>query len=213
MTPIAATLRAQFGEIDIYLFDQLLRGRLARGMGVLDAGCGHGRNLVFLLREGFDVRGVDSSAEAIDAVRVVAERLLPGTDPERFQVEPVERMSLGDASVDYVISSAVLHFARDRAHWQAMVDEMWRVLAPGGVLFARLATIIGQEEKAKPVGTSGRYLLPDGSVRFLVDEAMLADCVTRLGATWLDPLKTSVVHGQRSMATWVIGKPGSAHEA
>jgi hypothetical protein len=108
--------------------------------------------------------------------------------------------------VDYVISSAVLHFARNRAHWRAMVGEMWRVLAPGGVLFARLATMIGQE-KLKPVGTGGRYLLPDGSVRFLVDEPMLSECVTRLGATWLDPLKTSVVHNARSMATWVIGKP------
>jgi len=207
MTNIAAALRARFGEIDVYLFDQLQRGRLARGMGVLDAGCGQGRNLVFLLHEAFDVRAVDTSAEAIDAVRLMAERLLPGIDPERFQIEPVERMSLGDASVDYVISSAVLHFARDRAHWQAMVDEMWRVLAPGGVLFARLATTIGQEGKLKPVGTGGRYLLPDGSVWFLVDEPMLAECTDRLGAIWLDPLKTSVVHNTRSMATWVIGKP------
>ena len=47
-----ARLRAQFGAIDVYLFDQLLRGAIRPGMRVLDAGCGSGRNLVYLLREG-----------------------------------------------------------------------------------------------------------------------------------------------------------------
>ena len=46
-----ADLQEQFGNIDIYLFDQLLRGRIGPGMRVLDAGCGGGRNLVYLLRE------------------------------------------------------------------------------------------------------------------------------------------------------------------
>ena len=56
---------------------------------------------------------------------------------DRFRVERVEAMSLADALDGRVISSAVLHFARDERHWLAMVDEMWRVLAPGGILFAR----------------------------------------------------------------------------
>lgn len=33
-------LHAVFGDVDIYLFDQLLRGPIAPGMRVLDAGCG-----------------------------------------------------------------------------------------------------------------------------------------------------------------------------
>ena len=41
------TLQDEFGNIDIYLFDQLLRARLRPGMRVLDAGCGGGRNLVY----------------------------------------------------------------------------------------------------------------------------------------------------------------------
>jgi tellurite methyltransferase len=43
-------LQEQFGPIDIYLFDQLLKGSIQPGMRVLDAGCGSGRNLVYLLR-------------------------------------------------------------------------------------------------------------------------------------------------------------------
>ncbi|MDX1578091.1 MAG: class I SAM-dependent methyltransferase, partial [Gemmatimonadota bacterium] len=45
-------LRETFGDLDIYLFDQLLRGRITPDMRVLDAGCGNGRNLIYLRRVG-----------------------------------------------------------------------------------------------------------------------------------------------------------------
>ena len=70
-------LQQQFGQIDIYLFDQLLRGRIAPGMRIFDAGCGHGRNLVYLLQEGYEVFGVDADPRAIDAVRQLARSLAP----------------------------------------------------------------------------------------------------------------------------------------
>jgi tellurite methyltransferase len=200
----AARLREQFGDIDVYLFDQLLRGRIAQGMKVLDAGCGAGRNLVFLLRAGFEVWGVDESAEAITRVRQVAATIAPGLEADRFRVERVEAMSLEDCSMDVVISSAVLHFARDERHWRAMVHEMWRVLAPGGILFARLATTVGQTRLLALGG--GRYVMPDGDTRFLVDHEQLIDVTTALGGSLLDPIKSTVVHDQRSMGTWVVRK-------
>lgn len=200
----AAELRDQFGDIDVYLFDQLLRGRIVQGMKVLDAGCGGGRNLVFLMRAGFDVWGVDESSEAIARVRELAARIAPRLPGDRFRAETVERMSLDDGSMDVVISSAVLHFARDDRHWDAMVKEMWRVLAPGGLLFARLATTIGQT-RLRPLG-NGRYVMPDGDIRFLVDHERLLDVTNTLGGSLLDPLKSTVVHEQRSMGTWVVRK-------
>ena len=203
----AARLREEFGEIDVYLFDQLLRGRIVSGMTVLDAGCGGGRNLVFLMRAGFDVWGVDESPEAIARVRQLARTIAPRLEADRFLVEPVEAMSLADGSMDVVISSAVLHFARDEEHWHAMVHEMWRVLAPGGILFARLATTVGQT-RVEPLG-AGRYVMPDGDIRFLVTHERLIDVTRVLGGLLLDPLKSTVVHDQRSMGTWVVRKGGS----
>ena len=204
MTQPADRLRERFGELDVYLFDQLLRGRIAQGMRVLDAGCGGGRNLVFLLREGFDVWGVDESADAVAQTRRLAARLAPRLPADRFRVEHVEQMSLESASVDAVISSAVLHFARDDEHWLAMVREMWRVLAPGGVLFARLATSVGQPD-LQPLG-GRRFVMPDGSARYLVDHETLIETTDRLGGSLLDPIKSTVVHGLRSMGTWVARK-------
>jgi tellurite methyltransferase len=204
VTKLAATLREQFGDIDVYLFDQLLRGRFVEGMRVLDAGCGDGRNLVFLMRAGFDVWGVDENPGAIARVRQMASAIAPRLDADRFRVERIEKLSHGDASMDAVISSAVLHFARDDDHWLAMVREMWRVLTPGGILFARLATTVGQT-KLRALG-GGRYVMPDGDQRYLVDHERLIAMTFKLGGSLIDPLKSTVVHERRSMGTWVVRK-------
>lgn len=194
-------LQERFGQIDIYLFDQLLRGRISPGMRILDAGCGSGRNLVYLLREGYEVYAVDPDARAMDSVR----RLAPALPESNFRIEPVEQMSFEDAWADVVVSSAVLHFARDDAHFDAMLRGSWRVLKPGGLFFCRLASSIGMENRVKRV-QGRRYLLPDGSERYLVDETLLSSFVERLHAKLADPLKTTVVQGQRAMTTWVLQK-------
>jgi tellurite methyltransferase len=203
--PVPAALRDWLGGIDIYLLDQVLRSRIRTGMSILDAGCGGGRNLAYFLRCGFDVHGVDSAPEAVAAVRALAARWAPGLPAESFRVEPVEAMSFPEGSFDVVLSSAVLHFARDEAHFHAMVREMWRVLRPGGLFFARLASTIGLESRVQPLG-GRRYHLPDGTDRFLVDEAMLLSLGTELEGTLADPLKTTNVQNLRCMTTWCLFK-------
>ena len=200
-----AELPEFFGPIDIYLFDQLLKGRLTPGMRLLDAGSGSGRNLPYFLRHGFDVCAVDATPGAVEQVRQLAAELAPRLPATNFRVEALERLSFPDGDFDAVIASAVLHFARDDPHFRAMVAELWRVLRPGGLFFARLASSIGIEPRVRPLG-GGRYHLPDGSDRFLVDEALLAGLATRLAASPLEPLKTVNVENQRCMTTWCLRK-------
>ena len=198
-------LQAEFGAIDIYLFDQLLRGRIAPGMRVLDAGCGAGRNLVYLLRAGYDVFAADPDERAIAAVRRMAATLAPRLPADNFRAEPVEAMSFADGVADVVLSNAVLHFADDDAQFDAMLRGSWRALAPGGLFFCRLASLIGMEGRVRRI--AGRCCaLPDGSQRYLVDEAMLLELTRDLGGTLLDPLKTTIVQNQRAMSTWVLRK-------
>ncbi len=200
-------LQDQFGQIDIYLFDQLLRGRIAPGMRVLDAGCGSGRNLVYVLRAGYEVFGVDADPVAIEAVRRLAATLAPGLPAGNFRVEPLESMSFPDSFADVVLSSAVLHFARSDEQFATMVRGTWRVLKPGGLLFARLASSIGMEQEVVSVA-GRRHRLPDGTERYLVDALLLIQLTRDLGGELLDPLKTTVVQNQRCMTTWVVRKVG-----
>jgi SAM-dependent methyltransferase len=196
-------LHSQFGSIDIHLFDQLLQDRIPAGASILDAGCGGGRNLVYFLRGDYRVRGADVDEAAVSAVRRLAQRLAPDTPGDAFRREPVEAMTFEDASADVVISSAVLHFAADEEEFWAMLRGSWRPLKPGGLFFCRTAGMTGMEGQARPLG-GRRYTLPDGSDRFLVDEAMLLQATRTLGGELLDPIKTTVVHGRRSMMTWVL---------
>jgi SAM-dependent methyltransferase len=200
-------LETEFGAIDIYLFDQLLRGRITTRDRVFDAGCGWGRNLVYLLRGGFDVYAADPDPDAIAAVRDLARSLAPHLSEDRFELAPVERSSLADGSMQVVISSAVLHFARSDAEFDAMLAGSWRVLARGGMFFCRLASTIGIESRVTPLGAEPRrFRLPDGTDRYLVDEAMLVARTRALGGRLMDPIKTTVVQDQRAMTTWVVRK-------
>jgi SAM-dependent methyltransferase len=198
-------LQEWFGQIDIYLFDQLLKGRFNSRMQVLDAGCGGGRNLIYFMRSGYNVCGVDTSVGAVAQVRALAATLAPHLPAANFRVEPVERMSFADDCFDAVISSAVLHFAGDEDEWQSMLAEMWRVLKRGGIFFARLASSRGIEEEVELI-EGRRYHLPDGSQRFLVDDEMLLAATAALGGELLEPLKTVVVQNMRAMATWCLRK-------
>lgn len=201
----APTLQDQFGQIDIYLFDQLLKGRIAPGMRILDAGCGGGRNIVYFLREGYDVCGADADAESVESVRALARTLAPALPARNFRVEPIERMTFDDASADVAICSAVLHFAADDAQFERMLRGAWRVLRPGGLFFARLASTIGMESQVKRI-EGRRFRSPDGAMRYLVDEALLASLSQQLGGQLADPIKTTIVQNQRAMTTWVLRK-------
>jgi SAM-dependent methyltransferase len=196
-------LQEQFGEIDIYVFDQLLKGRIAPGMRVLDAGCGGGRNLVYLLREGAEVFALDADAAGVAHVKALAAELAPQLPAENFRVGAIEKMPWADEFADVVICNSVLHFARDEEQFLAMVTELWRVLRPGGMLFCRLGSRIGMDfERVR----GQIYRIGDGSEWFLVDEAALLDMTRQMDAVLVDPLKTTIVQDYRCMTTWVVRK-------
>jgi SAM-dependent methyltransferase len=201
------TIQEQFGQIDIYLFDQILRGNITPRMRILDAGCGYGRNLVYLLREGAEVFALDQNSEAVDHIRQLAVSLGRPLPPENLAVAPIESMPFPDAFAEAVLCNSVLHFARDEEHFRAMLSELWRVLAPGGILFLRLGSRIGMDfERAG----GNLFRIGDGQLWFLVDEEMLLDLTEELNAVQVDPLKTTVVQDYRCMTTWVLRKRHSA---
>ncbi|WP_316819247.1 class I SAM-dependent methyltransferase [Pedobacter nyackensis] len=197
-----------FGNIDIYLFDQILKGTYDDCDMILDAGCGTGRNLLYLLKSGANVFGIDQSPDAITHLRSLAARF-PQVDPqENFKVASVEQLPFKNETFDLVISSAVLHFAENLSHFESMLHSMWDVLKPGGYFFCRLASEIGIESLVRFIG-NGRYLLPDGSERFLVNQEMLLRLTKKIGGELHEPIKTTNVQNIRSMTTWCVRKASS----
>jgi len=200
---VTISVQEQFGQIDIYVFDQILRGNIAPGMIVLDAGCGYGRNLVHLLREGCEVFALDADAEGVEHVRKLSASLETGLPAENFQVGAIERMPFSDGFADVVLCNSVLHFARDDRHFRTMLAELWRVVKPGGMLFCRLGSRIGMDfERLR----GNIYRIVDGSQWFLVDQEMLLNLTEKMNAVLVDPLKTTIVQDYRCMTTWVLRK-------
>jgi tellurite methyltransferase len=214
-------LRDWFGDIDLYLFDQLLKGRLKPPMRMLDAGCGTGRNLPYFLRTGFDVYACDADADALDHVREMAAEMAaekvpkpvqgaedpkePPLPEDHFRVEKIESMTFPAGHFGLVLCNAVLHFAEDEDHFQRMLDGLWRVTAPGGMLFMRLSSTIGIENRLTRL-ESGRYRMPTGGEWFLVNEAKLLLATQRLGAEQVEPLRSVNVQNLRCMTTWILRK-------
>ena len=198
-------LKEEFGEIDIYLFDQLLKGRFDDCKTVLDAGCGFGRNLYYFLRNGYRVFGIDQNPEAIVEVQMLSQRLSPENSSNDFSVGLLEQMNFPNNFFDVVICSAVLHFAANTKHFFAMIAELVRLLKPGGNLFIRMTSNISIEEKVKPV-SEGVYLLPDGSNRFLLTRPLLAQLMQQYPLSFAEDFKTVNVADLRCMSTLVLQK-------
>jgi SAM-dependent methyltransferase len=200
---LTLSVQEQFGQIDIYVFDQILRGNIAADMRILDAGCGYGRNLVHLLREGCEVFALDADADAVNHVRQLSASLMSRLPVENFRVGAIEVMPFPDGFLDVVICNSVLHFSRDDRHFRAMLAELWRVLRPGGMLFCRLGSRIGMDfEHVR----GNLFVVGDGSTWYLVDEEMLLELTEEMNGVLADPLKTTIVQDYRCMTTWVLRK-------
>jgi ubiquinone/menaquinone biosynthesis C-methylase UbiE len=199
MNPI--DISTLLGNTDIYLIDQIMKGRYKKGELILDSGCGPGRNLHWFLINGFDIYGIDSNPVFITDILQKNKSLPPG----RFQISVVEATLFGDNFFDHIISSAVLHFAKNTDHFFAMMNEMIRVLKPGGSLFIRMTSDIGIETIVKPIA-EGIYLIPDGSRRFLLTRSLLSQILDQYPVSYLEEFKTVNVNDVRCMSTMVLSK-------
>jgi len=198
-------LNKLLGNIDIYLLDQILKERFSKNMRILDAGCGEGRNSIYFLNDGYRIFGIDQEELAIQYLKYLAKTIHPKYDLARFQVAKLEEIPFHDGAFDAVICSAVLHFAQSEKHFFQMVKELLRVLKPGGFLWFRSCTGFGGIlEQGQPIG-EGRYLIPDGSERFVITREILQQ-IEDLGLKFLEEPKTVLVLDQREMGVFLLQK-------
>lgn len=194
------------GNIDIYLLDQILKGRFTKEMNILDVGCGEGRNTIYFLQEGYKIFGIDPNPSAIQMARIYAKTIQPTYDLMRFLEGDARDIPFHEAAFDAVISSAVLHFAESEEQFEQMFAEHIRILKPGGLFFLRMCTDAGGILVNSPHLGDGVYLLPDGSERFVLKEEFLNELLQKYPLSYLESPKSVLVHGQRSMGVFVFEK-------
>lgn len=192
-------LKFQLQHTDIYLIDQILKGRFENIKSVLDVGCGKGRNITYFLENGLDVYGLDIDANCINYL--IEKKQLQSS---HFKVGEAENIPFNQ-SFDLIICNAVLHFAKNKAHFEEMLFSIWNKLNDNGVLFIRLASDIGIEHLVQALG-SGNFKLPDNTTRYLVNKKSLLAYSKQLNATLIEPIKTTNVQSLRCMTTWILKK-------
>jgi ubiquinone/menaquinone biosynthesis C-methylase UbiE len=108
---------------------------LAAGARVLDAGCGTGLlTLAFLRahRRPAEITSIDLSVRSLQTARRAAQKLRPAPRREvTFAQANALKLPFADETFDLVMTSGVLEYLPLREGLQ----EMARVLAPGGLLF------------------------------------------------------------------------------
>jgi tellurite methyltransferase len=196
-----SNIKNLLGQTDIYLLDQMMKGRYQATDKILDAGCGDGRNMYWFLQNNIEITGIDHNEEAINQLKTSNPTLFN----DRLQVCPVEKTPFPDNHFDHVICSAVLHFAAGTNHFKEMLAEIVRVTRHGGSIFIRMTSDIGIENKVSTI-SHGVYTIPDGSKRFLMTKALLAESMQQHNLSFLEPLKTVNVNDIRCMSTLVLQK-------
>lgn len=158
----------------------------------LEIGCGFGFGLEAALSHGFDPIGTELYSGFVDACRAKGLNVIPGT---------VEGIPFPDASCAVVFLDDVLeHFDQPFTY----LDEIQRVLQPGGVLFAHTWAI---DEPTTVEAAFGPEWRTDPNLDLtahttIYPTPLLLDALARRGM--VPQLEASTWHAQQGIATHAI---------
>ena len=192
------------GNIDLYLLDQILKGRYEPSMCMLDAGCGEGRNLPYFVRNGFDVWGVDTNPTALRLLRLQGKSWGPAFDPEKFIESDLAKLPFPSARFEAIVCCAVLHFAHNEAHFFRMTDELLRVLKPSGSLFIRMNSSMDQQVTSTL--SDSTYHFSSEEKRLLLTQSRLDQLIERYPLRLSEPPRTERVAGEIAQTTLTLKK-------
>lgn len=184
--------------IDIYLLDQLMKGRISDSSKILDAGCGTGRNSLALERFGCkEITAIDSNETAIDNLGQLSSNIsISLSNIEEFTTEE---------KFDFIICNAVLHFAESHNHFHAMIHSLCNCMHSDTILFIRMTSNFAISSTFQ-VDENGVANLGDGSQRYLLDNTRIDELKSKHYLKLIEPLKTVNVDNLRCMSTLILQK-------
>lgn len=183
-------LNHALGNIDLFLLDQILKGRFENTDRILDAGCGEGRNLTYFIRNEYDVWGIDNNATALKMLRMTGRSLHKGFDPEKFIATEITEIPFPPQSFDVIICLAVLHFSPSEKAFFTALDEMMKVLRKDGSLFVSMYSNFGMAKEVVHQEDVDNKVL-NGSY-FLLTEFLYNTLLQRYALREIESVKTVI---------------------
>jgi SAM-dependent methyltransferase len=134
-----------------------MAGTLAKGGRVVDAGCGYGRDCIFLAKEGYEVTGFDTSRRGIMLAQTWArDEKVEGT----FLTRDLMENRLPEKSFDTILCVNMLEYMDARRRARAG-HELWRLAADGAFLALMVHSTDDPDiDKGKDLGDNSREVFP-----------------------------------------------------
>lgn len=174
---------------------------------VLDVGCGYGRTLDELWQQGYrHLTGIDFSEGMISR----GHALYPYLD---LRHKPTAAINFPGESFDAVILFAVLTCIVRDEEQQALIDEIRRVLRPGGILYVN-DFLLNTDERNRTryakyqdkYGTCGVFELPEGAVLRHQSEDHVRDLLSDFSTEVFSPVTFRTMNGHTSNGFCFFGR-------
>ena len=174
---------------------------------ILDVGCGYGRTLDELYRNGYqNLVGIDFSSGMIAR----GKRQFPYLD---LRIKEDDKIALPDASVDAAILFAVLTCIRTNEEQEHLVSEIKRVLKPQGILYVNDFLLntdernLSRYEQFKDIyGVYGVFELPEGAVCRHHDETWIRQLLKDFAELEYSRVTRTTMNGHKSNGFYFLGK-------
>jgi SAM-dependent methyltransferase len=190
-------LNQELGNADLLLIDQILKGRFDPKMKILDAGCGEGRNMVYFIKNGFPIYGIDQNPEMVSMSRLIARAINKDYVVENIFTASIEENPFPDKFFDVILCINVLHFARDKEHFMQMVKSQLRVLRNGGLFYIGMESGSEMEEGKKKIAINREGATEQK--RFLMNSDLLKNLLSLNLMEKSEPVWTLHLEGMVSL--------------
>ncbi len=176
-------------------------GTIQNGAKVLDVGCGVGRWSIMLAKQGCDITGVDMSPQML----VLAKRNAAAENLKiNFIESPADSLDLPENSFDVILSVTVLHHIIDDEKKRKTIENLMRILKPGGKLILLEKTKIEniKEFHVTPLTVDGwKSIIPGSKITEThgVDVAPFVSWVTAVGTAFVRRKPSEEFPGAKSV--------------
>lgn len=176
------------GNLDLFLLDQILKGRFDGTNSILDVGCGEGRNLRYFTKNNYNVTGIDIYDEALQMAK------LQFRGKANFLLSDLTSFS-SQEKFDVVLCINVLHHAKDQKEFLLMWKNVVDNIKPGGGAFIR--TLLSEDDQPFQTDPENNLLISKNFLQALIEENNLI---------WLEALKVESWEN-KDLAVIILEKP------